>query len=159
MMREARIDRETARDGNSLKPSLSADHSAWPEVLATVTECKYEFGAGRALAFGIPTSKHFLIRYNYFADGGLHSSEFASAKPIPQGAICSPFATTPSRRMISARYLDQYTQHPRTHPHHPASSARSFSRSSCSQFCADATLRRVTLCIAGGNMENTGHER
>ena len=87
MMRELRIDHETARTGNSLKPSPSADHSAWPEVLATVTECKYEFGAGRALAFGIPTSKHFLIRYNYFADGELHSGEFASAKPIPQGHL------------------------------------------------------------------------
>jgi hypothetical protein len=68
-------------------PSLSTDHSAWPEVLATVTECKYDFGAGRALAFGIPTSKHFIIRYNYFANGELHSGEFTSAKPIPQGHL------------------------------------------------------------------------
>jgi hypothetical protein len=70
-----------------LKPSISADHPAWPEVLATVTECKYDFGAVRALAFGIPTSKHFLIRYNYFANGELHSGEFTSAKPIPQGHL------------------------------------------------------------------------
>jgi hypothetical protein len=67
-----------------LKPNLSADRSAWPEVLATVTQCKYDSGAGRALAFGLPTSKHFLIRYNYFADGELHSGAFTSARPIPQ---------------------------------------------------------------------------
>jgi hypothetical protein len=66
---------------------MSADHSAWPEVLATVIECRYDFGAGRALAFGIPTSKHFLIRYNYFANGEFHSGEFTSARPIPQGHL------------------------------------------------------------------------
>jgi hypothetical protein len=70
-----------------LKPSLSADQSEWPEVLATVTECKYDVGAGRALAFGIPTRKHFLIYYNYFADGEFHSGELRSAKPIPQGHL------------------------------------------------------------------------
>lgn len=70
-----------------MKPTPSAEPSAWPEVLATVTECKYDFGAGRALAFGLPTSKHFLIRYNYFANGELHSGEFTSAKPIPQGHL------------------------------------------------------------------------
>jgi hypothetical protein len=79
--------REAVRAASSLKPSLSADQSEWPEVLATVTECKYEVGAGRALAFGIPTRKHFLIRYNYFADGEFHGGEFRSAKPIPQGHL------------------------------------------------------------------------
>ena len=79
--------REAVRAANSLKPSLSADQSGWPEVLATVTECKYDFGAGQALAFGIPTSKHFLIHYNYFANGELHSGEFRSDKPIPQGHL------------------------------------------------------------------------
>jgi hypothetical protein len=68
-------------------PHLTADQSEWPEVLATVTECKYDFGAGRALAFGIPTSKHFLIRYNYFADGEFHSGELRSTTPIPQGHL------------------------------------------------------------------------
>ena len=66
---------------------LTAEQLRWPEALATVTACKYEFGAGRALAFGIPTSKHFRISYNYFADGALHVGEFISAKPIPQGHL------------------------------------------------------------------------
>jgi hypothetical protein len=66
---------------------LTAEQLRWPEALATVTACKYEFGAGRALAFGIPTSKHFRISYNYFADGTLHTGEFTSVKPIPQGEV------------------------------------------------------------------------
>jgi hypothetical protein len=65
--------------GTSAKP--------WPEALATVTACKYNFGAGRALAFGIPTSKHFRISYNYFADDELHTGEFTSAKAIAQGHL------------------------------------------------------------------------
>ena len=64
----------------------------WPEAMATVTACKYEFGAGRALAFGIPTSKHFRITFNYWAPSPegtpeLHSSEFMSEKAIPQGTL------------------------------------------------------------------------
>jgi hypothetical protein len=66
--------------------------SNWPEAMATVTECKYDFGAGRALAFGAPTSKHFRIKYNYWAtdvDGEevLHTGEFASEKAVPQGHL------------------------------------------------------------------------
>ena len=59
----------------------------WPEALATVLECKYDFGAGRALAFGIPTRRHFRIRYNYFAEGELHEGQFASEKALPQGHL------------------------------------------------------------------------
>jgi hypothetical protein len=59
----------------------------WPEALATVMECRYEFGAGQALAFGVPVRKHFRIRYNYFADGELHEGEFASEKAVPQGTL------------------------------------------------------------------------
>jgi hypothetical protein len=69
----------------SISPSTGREH--WPEALATVLECKYDFGAGRALAFGLPTQKHFRIRYNYFADGDLHEGEFASAKALPQGHL------------------------------------------------------------------------
>jgi len=66
--------------------------AAWPEAMATVTSCKYEFGAGRALAFGIPTTKHFLITFNYWANNSqgqpeLHTGEFTSAKPIPQSTL------------------------------------------------------------------------
>ena len=66
---------------------LTEEQAQWPEALATVTACKYDFGAGRALAFGIPTSKHFRISYNYFADDELHTGEFTSAKSIPQGHL------------------------------------------------------------------------
>ena len=60
--------------------------------MATVTACNYEFGAGRALAFGIPTTKHFRITFNYWAPSPegtpeLHSSEFMSEKAIPQGTL------------------------------------------------------------------------
>jgi hypothetical protein len=66
---------------------LTAEQATWPEALATVTACKYDFGAGRTLAFGIPTSKHFRISYNYFANDELHTGEFTSAKAIPQGHL------------------------------------------------------------------------
>jgi len=59
----------------------------WPEALATVTACTYDAGAGRALAFGLPTTRHFRIAYNYFADDQFHTGQFTSAKPIPQGTL------------------------------------------------------------------------
>jgi hypothetical protein len=59
----------------------------WPEALATVTDCHYETGALQAMAFGIPTGKHFRISFNYWADGGLHASEFASEEALPQGHL------------------------------------------------------------------------
>lgn len=65
----------------------TTNETAWPEALATVTACKYEAGAGRALAFGVPTTKHFRISYNYFADDEIHTGEFTSEKPIPQGTL------------------------------------------------------------------------
>ncbi len=71
--------------------SLSTNAN-WPEAMATVTECKYDFGAGRALAFGAPTSKHFRIRYNYWAPNAegvdtLHTGEYASETAVPQGHL------------------------------------------------------------------------
>jgi hypothetical protein len=63
------------------------DQAAWPEALATVTACRYDVGAGRALAFGLPTSKHFRISYNYFVDDEIHTGEFISAKAIPQNTL------------------------------------------------------------------------
>ncbi len=65
----------------------TTDKTTWPEALATVTACKYDAGAGRALAFGIPTSKHFRISYNYFVDDQIHTGEFTSATPIPQNTL------------------------------------------------------------------------
>lgn len=57
----------------------------WLETHATVIACKYEFGAGRALAFGIPTSKHFLITFTYRAHGKTHTDQFSSPTYIEQG--------------------------------------------------------------------------
>jgi hypothetical protein len=59
----------------------------WPEAMATVLSCKYEFGAGQALAFGVPSSKHFLITFNYWANGELHTGEYTSATAVPQGHL------------------------------------------------------------------------
>ncbi len=59
----------------------------WPETLATVLSCTYEMRAGRALAFGLPSSKHFHITYNYWAGDQLHTAELYTEKPIPQGTL------------------------------------------------------------------------
>jgi len=67
-------------------PDISADPT-WPEAMATVIACKYEFGAGRALAFGAPSSKHFRISFNYWANGELHTGEFLSEKAVPQATL------------------------------------------------------------------------
>jgi hypothetical protein len=66
---------------------MTTTNSTWPEAMATVTECKYEFGAGRALAFGVPLNKHFRIRFNYWAGEELHTGEFMSEKAVPQGTL------------------------------------------------------------------------
>jgi hypothetical protein len=60
---------------------------AWLEAMATVLTCRYESGAGRALAFGLPTARHFRITFNYQANGEFHTGELTSAKPIPQGTL------------------------------------------------------------------------
>jgi hypothetical protein len=65
----------------------TAEQASWPEALATVTECKYDFGAGRALAFGVPLTKHFRISYNYFANDQFHTGQLSSAKAMPQGHL------------------------------------------------------------------------
>ena len=59
----------------------------WPEALATVLSCTYTARAGRAIAFGLPSNKHFHITYNYFAEGELHTGELFSEKPHPQGSL------------------------------------------------------------------------
>jgi len=59
----------------------------WLEAMATVLECHYDMRAGRALAFGAPSDKHFRIRYNYNANGEIHEGEFYSEKAIPQGTL------------------------------------------------------------------------
>ncbi len=59
----------------------------WQEAMATVIECRYDAGAGRAMAFGMPLSQHFLIRFNYWANGELLSGELHADEAIPQGTL------------------------------------------------------------------------
>ena len=61
----------------------------WLETEAKVTACKYEFGAGRALAFGIPTSKHFRINFTYYAHGKTYTGNFTSPTYLEQGQTFS----------------------------------------------------------------------
>ncbi len=56
-------------------------------AIATVTSCTYDAGAGRALAFGISTSRNFHITFNYWANGELHTGGYASATAVPQGTL------------------------------------------------------------------------
>ena len=57
----------------------------WLETQAKVIACKYEFGAGQALAFGIPRSKHFLITFTYYAHGRTYTDQFTSPTYLEQG--------------------------------------------------------------------------
>lgn len=59
----------------------------WPTAMATVLECHYDVRAGRAMAFGLASEKHFRITYNYVADGETHTGEFFSATAIPQNTL------------------------------------------------------------------------
>jgi len=58
----------------------------WPEAIATVLECRYDMRVGRAM-LGVPSGKHFRIRYNYYADGAHHEGELYSATPVPQNTL------------------------------------------------------------------------
>ena len=65
---------------------------SWPEAMATVTACKYKVATGRALAFGIPSTKWFHITFNYWApnpDGTpeLHTAELTSEKAMHVGTL------------------------------------------------------------------------
>lgn len=63
----------------------SAPKPPWLETMAEVTACKYEFGAGQALAFGIPSSKRFRISFTYYAHGKTCTGEFSSRTYMEQG--------------------------------------------------------------------------
>jgi hypothetical protein len=39
------------------------------------------------MAFGMPLSQHFLIRFNYWANGELLSGELHADEAIPQGTL------------------------------------------------------------------------
>ncbi len=66
---------------------MAADRSDWPEAMATVLSCHYEMRAGRALAFGIPSGRHFHITYNYWAGGDLQVADCYAVKAMPQGSL------------------------------------------------------------------------
>ena len=55
--------------------------------MAEVTECRYDVRAGRALAFGLTTQKHFRIAYNYRVGTDLHTGEYFSETARPQGSL------------------------------------------------------------------------
>ena len=73
----------------------------WLETQARVAACKYEFGAGQALAFGIPTSKHFLITFSYYAHGKTYTGEFRSSTYLEQSKTFTityhPLSPQPTR--------------------------------------------------------------
>ena len=67
-------------------------HTSWPEAMATVTACNYKVATGRALAFGIPTTKWFRITFNYWAPNAdnideLHTGELTSEKAMHVGTL------------------------------------------------------------------------
>jgi hypothetical protein len=65
---------------------MTITNTPWLETQAEVVACKYESGAGQALAFGIPTDKHFLITFTYRAHGKTYTDEFTSPTYLEQGA-------------------------------------------------------------------------
>lgn len=65
-------------------PALDPD---WPEAIATVTACRYDARVGRAIAFGLPASRHFRIAYHYWAGDGEHTGEFYADKAMPTGTL------------------------------------------------------------------------
>ena len=55
--------------------------------MAEVTECRYDVRAGRALAFGLTSDKHFRITYNYRVGDELHTGECFSETARLQGSL------------------------------------------------------------------------
>ena len=66
---------------------MAADRSNWPEAMAPVLSCHYEMRAGRALAFGLPSGRHFHITYNYWARGELQEADCYTAEALPPGSL------------------------------------------------------------------------
>jgi len=60
--------------------------------MATVTACNYKVATGRALAFGIPSTRWFHITFNYWAPNAdnvdeLHTGELTSEKAMHVGTL------------------------------------------------------------------------
>ncbi len=59
----------------------------WPEAIAEVTACHYDMRAGRALAFGLSSKKHFRLAYSYRVGEELYTGECYSEVARPQGSL------------------------------------------------------------------------
>lgn len=66
---------------------VGQSEAEWPEAMAEVTECRYDVRAGRALAFGLTSKKHFRIAYNYRVGDGLYTGQCFSEIARPQGSL------------------------------------------------------------------------
>ena len=91
------------------------------EAIAEVTSCSYNAGVGRAMAFGLPTGRHFRVTYSDRVGDELHTGELASEKVMPQGML------------FPVRY----------HPDHPHKHAHD-------QGIASGTVRRLQWVLALG---------
>lgn len=65
----------------------STEHANWPQAIATVTSCRYDVRAGRSMAFGLTSKKHFRIAYNYWANDEVHTGELFSETAMPQSTL------------------------------------------------------------------------
>ncbi len=96
---------------------MPTDRETWPTAMATVAECHYDVRAGRAIAFGLPSGKNFRIRYNYNADGQLHTGEFYSATAIPQNTLF-PIRYDPAATHDHTHEQLRRTRHSQPPPRH-----------------------------------------
>ena len=64
-----------------------SDRREWPVAMAEVTACHYDVRAGRALAFGLTSDKHFRIDYNYRVSDELHTGQCFSEIARPQRRV------------------------------------------------------------------------
>ena len=55
--------------------------------MAEVTECRYDVRAGRVLAFGLTSNRHFRIAYNYRVGDELHKGECFSEIARLKGSL------------------------------------------------------------------------
>ena len=63
---------------------MQPNQPEWIATEATSTSCRYQAGALRAVAFGLPTPR-FRITFDYYAHGRLYSDTCDSLRAIPQG--------------------------------------------------------------------------
>jgi hypothetical protein len=108
----------------------------WLDSQAEVVTCKYESGAGQVLAFGIPSSNHFLITFTYYAHGKTYTDEFTSPTYLEQGAT---FSIT--YNPLAPQQTASQSRRPLPEPHSSPSASQvpRFSLSSGWRSCVAAT--------------------